>query len=467
LLVSLRTGKAFRRLDIGSGVSASVSSSPWIVIVVRHPYLQSDSYWLVLTRLQSTSHPSPSIHILDKDLESVRNPVTHLPVNPLSQLPIASVSGRLLAYATREAASVPGSEGLGSIVAACTARSRAVHAGGPAAQSPPPTTQGALLSSAVEIGGGVARGVWSGLKMGARMAGDRLAQSAPSERGDVISPGGLSVPVGGPESRSVEDVMTDGAMSSRPPGGVWVKIVDLLPRANQGTDLIAHFRLSPSRSLVPPLSSQGVRSHAAQREYPIALLSFSPEGSRLFAAAADGRDFHVLDVRPRGREFSRHSRGSPKGEVWDAYILRRGNTAADVQSVSWSQDERWIAVGTGKGTVRELYHPVLFGSLTHTQTSSPSRLLAESRLPRAMLASRLAIRRSCSRFLSMLRHSPASAHPASDPPRTLRARRTRPRRVRLQLPCLSLLASRPWPRVPCARMLPSTDLVLSRWSWRG
>jgi hypothetical protein len=167
----------------------------------------------------------------------------------------------------------------------------------------------------------------------------------------------LSV-AGGAESRSVEDNLTvDGGISS-PPDGVWVKIVDLFPRGNKNAepDLVAQFRLPPSRTLVSPLQSQGVRSHAVQREYPIAQLSFSPEGSRLFASAADGRDFHILDVRPRGGGFI-HRRGGSKGEVWDVYVLRRGNTAADVRSVSWAPDERWIAVSTGKGTVRELDQP--------------------------------------------------------------------------------------------------------------
>lgn len=317
----------------------------------------ASSLWYVLehcsAHLKSTSHPTPSIYILNKDLHSVQPPVTKLPANPRTLLPVSSVSGRLLAYATREPAAIPGGHGLGSIVAASTSRLR-VPSAGITTQSPPPSTQSALLSSAVEIGGGVARGMWAGLKLGARVAGDRLAQSAPSERVDVPPHGSLS-PADGTESRSVEDGLSaEGPLPPPPPGGVWVKIVDVFPRhGHNEPPVIAHFRLPPSRILVSSLpAAQNARAHTAQRQYPISLLSFSPEGSRLFAAAADGRDFHILDIRPRGAGFPR-PRNASKGEVWDAYVLRRGNTVADVSSVSWSSDQRWISVCTSKGTVRE------------------------------------------------------------------------------------------------------------------
>lgn len=215
-----------------------------------------------------------------------------------------------------------------------------------AAQQPgPQSTQAALLNSAVEIGGGVARGLWSGIKMGARAASAshaRMASSAPAERGlgddDNVS-------VSTSESRSVEDSLPEGAIALLK--GIWVKIVDV----KSELDLIAHFRLPPVRSLISTASGQLQRSPTVTRgNQPVTFLEFSPNGTRLFAASVGGRAFHVLDIRPR--KTKRHKR-APRGEVWESYILRRGNTFASVCSVTWSPDDRWIAVGTAKGTLRE------------------------------------------------------------------------------------------------------------------
>lgn len=267
-----------------------------------------------------------------------------LPVGADGLLPVASVSGRLAAYATTEPAAVPGSDGLGSVVCAGSTRARSSS---DASQPPPPqSTQAALLNSAVEIGGGVARGLWSGIKMGARAASAshaRMAVSAPAERGlgedDNIS-------VSTSESRSVDDGLGEGAALPRLKG-VWVKIIDLKPEP----ELIAHFRLPPVRSLIPTASGQLQRSPTVTRKnQPVTFLEFCSDGTRLFAASAGGRAFHIFDIRPRSTK--RHKR-APKGEVWETYILRRGNTAASICSVAWSPDDRWVAVGTAKGTLRE------------------------------------------------------------------------------------------------------------------
>ncbi|TXT05902.1 hypothetical protein VHUM_03663 [Vanrija humicola] len=293
------------------------------------------------------SHPTPSIHLFDRNLSSIHD-IDNLPANPHTLLPVASLSGRLVAYATTQPAETPRADGLGSIVMASSTRLRA--SSGSARPTPPPTAQGALLSSAVEIGGGVARGVWAGLKMGAKAAsqasGGRLATSAPAERGPLEADNVYAA-----ESRSVEDGSSqDSGSTVRPPAGVWVKIIDVRPSGGTAPELIAHFRLPPPRSLVasPRPSGANGRHVPSAKEYPISFLSFSPRSSRLFAATSDGRSFHLLDVRPRGGSVAKRS---CKGEVWVSYILRRGNTSGVVRSVSWSSDERWIAVGTGKGTI--------------------------------------------------------------------------------------------------------------------
>ena len=89
------------------------------------------------------------------------------------------------------------------------------------------------------------------------------------------------------------------------------------------------------------------------RPQPVSYLSFSPSGNQLFAAASDGRVFHIVDVHPAGA-LKLGVRGACKGEVWQLYELRRGSTAASVCEVTWDRECRWIGVGTGLGTIREL-----------------------------------------------------------------------------------------------------------------
>ncbi|EJT48259.1 hypothetical protein A1Q1_02727 [Trichosporon asahii var. asahii CBS 2479] len=325
VLLDLTNGKAFRRLDLGTGAAARVTSSARVIMLL-------------------TSHPTPSVYLLDSGLK-VLHVVHDLPVGADGMLPVASVSGRLAAYATTEPAAVPGSDGLGSVVCAGSTRARSSS---DASQPPAPqSTQAALLNSAVEIGGGVARGLWSGIKMGARAASAshaRMAVSAPAERGlgddDNVS-------VATSESRSMDDGLGEGGGAMPRLKGIWVKIIDLKPEP----ELIAHFRLPPVRSLISTASGQLQRAPTVTRKnQPVTFLEFSSDGTRLFAASVGGRAFHVFDVRPRSANAKRNKR-APKGEVWEAYILRRGNTSASVCSATWSPDDRWLAVGTAKGTL--------------------------------------------------------------------------------------------------------------------
>jgi WD40 repeat protein len=279
--------------------------------------------------------------------------------------------------------------------------------------------QGALLSSAVEIGGGVARGVWAGIKMGAKVAGragagasagyGRLAKSAPAG-GSVLDDDQVEVP-GGPqdlpevESKSLGESSTlEEDVRARDPsslsaslsttgesGGEWIKIIDLFPRrrapsTSRGTggrrasltattsltgtpplpEIVAHFRLPSAKPPSSPAVSAPTRSRITPNSTisPVSCLSFSPDGTRLLASPSDGRSLHILEVHPAGlhplnarissgNARTRNSTGLMGGEVWHQYELRRGNTSADVSDIQWSNDGRWVGVGTSRGTVRE------------------------------------------------------------------------------------------------------------------
>jgi len=358
---------------------------------------------VILIYTQSVSYPQPEIHLLDaSSLIPSCAPICDLPVHSNTGLPTFSLSGRLLAFVTSEPPRTAGPDGLGSLVTArSTSRvrssgslpspNRLTDRQSPSAET---TTQGALLNSAAEISGGVARGVWAGIKLGARAAGrarnGRLARSAPVDGSVSLDDDDDRRGGGDSESRSLdESSVIDEPMStgSSLGGGEWIKVVDLKPRSarkappkkdspslattsgapsisasqyppeassSEGPEVTAHFRLPLNQFLAPsfPAEPSQIKRHSsALRPQPISNLSFSPSGTQLFAAAADGRIFHVFDIHPAGA-LSHEIKGECKGEVWHLYELRRGSTAASVCEVTWDKDGRWLGVGTGLGTIR-------------------------------------------------------------------------------------------------------------------
>nr|XP_019007868.1 uncharacterized protein I206_07502 [Kwoniella pini CBS 10737]OCF46649.1 hypothetical protein I206_07502 [Kwoniella pini CBS 10737] len=380
--IDLRTGSVIRSVELGAGNLAAVSSSSNILVV-------------------TVSQPVPAIHILNSvtfdPLPS--SPITQVALNPQTRLPIIAQAGRLLAFVTAEPPRAPGPDALGTIITSSSLRPSTSRPSSTERRRPLSSgnndTQAAILSSAVEIGGGVARGVWAGIKMGARAANrarnTRLAKSAPSDSSGILvdedteDAENESRSLG--ESSILEDtpMLTSSSSATAESGGEWIKIVDLFPkfagrsrlrkakrtysttyrdanaarsqsplssldRANIET--VAHFRLPPSTSSLPidPLQPHQPRRLSNNRSQAVTYLSFSPDGSQLFAAPSDGRSFHIFEIRPAGIETVELA-GDVKGHVWHLYELKRGYTAANVKEVNWARDGRWIGVGTGKGTV--------------------------------------------------------------------------------------------------------------------
>lgn len=299
-------------------------------------------------------------------------PIEHLPIDSRSSLPVFALSGRLLAYTTLDTPRRPGPENLGTIVTARTLATRSnsrrksdhPHSKLQAQRSAEPMSngsgQGAILTSAVELGGVAARGVWAGLKLGAQAAGraanQRLASSAPARSGleEVSRDDATAIAIS--ESRSFEESSHMDMDDTQPveqsdTAGQWVKVVDLCAGgAANSTKTIAHFRLPRSKPLVSPSGSDTNQSRT------ISFLAFSPSGTSLFITPRDGRVFHVVDLHPAGpdRVLGQPGvEGEVYGEVWHMYELRRGSTAAAVSEVKWSLDGRWIGVATQRGTVRK------------------------------------------------------------------------------------------------------------------
>ncbi|ORX40963.1 hypothetical protein BD324DRAFT_647866 [Kockovaella imperatae] len=364
VIVSLKTGIALYRVELGIGNAASVTASSRAIVV-------------------ALSHPSPTLHILDpSSLEPLQPPIRDLPSHHRTSLPVFSLIGRLLAYTTHTPPLNPGPDGLGSIITARPPpRPRPSTSDGSLdlkASSQAQSSQSALLASAVEIGGGVAKGVWAGIKYGARAAqqarAGKLGSSAPAEASDLLDRQGDEEASAVRSDLGSADGSEDVLVSSQSKPGVWVKIVDLCPRTastdsskpllnplsrksppsldlsatvelSRGPETLAYFKLPPSKSLAT--SPARIRSSTSQ---PISFLTFSPSGSHVLVSPQDGRSAHLFEFHPLGPTKHR-IRSETKGCVWHTHELRRGNTSADICYARWDRTERWIGLGTSRGTI--------------------------------------------------------------------------------------------------------------------
>jgi hypothetical protein len=353
----MRTGLVIAARELGTGTSAAVRVSSKAIVIVR--ILE---FWYRRLMGQGLTHSTSTLHILHPTtLEPLRKPINNVSTDAHSGLPAFDLSSRLLAYATSDPPQHPGPDSLGSII---TAKSTPRPLSRPAVSPGLSISQNDMITSAIDVGGGVARGVWAGLKMSARAANSarlgRLARSAPAEATLGLNPEDDMDSTG---SVMLNDGSGQEGMGSASGGrGIWIKIIDLCPRtpsrSSQGMnssnrdnttnpDVIAHFRLPTTRT-----HHAGEKSRSRDHTSPVSHLCFSPSGTKLFAADDEGRSFRILEVRPAGARRG-EMRGEVKGEVWDLYELRRGNSLAQVDNVKWAEDERWVGVGTGKGTIRK------------------------------------------------------------------------------------------------------------------
>nr|XP_018908004.1 PREDICTED: uncharacterized protein LOC109037683 isoform X2 [Bemisia tabaci]XP_018908005.1 PREDICTED: uncharacterized protein LOC109037683 isoform X2 [Bemisia tabaci] len=84
-------------------------------------------------------------------------------------------------------------------------------------------------------------------------------------------------------------------------------------------------------------------AHFIAHSEPIVAMNFDPSGMLLVTADKRGHRFHVFRINP-------HVAGSASASVHHLYILHRGDTTARVQDISFSNDSRWVAVSSLRGT---------------------------------------------------------------------------------------------------------------------
>uniref|UniRef100_A0A8C5AV30 BCAS3 microtubule associated cell migration factor n=1 Tax=Gadus morhua TaxID=8049 RepID=A0A8C5AV30_GADMO len=88
---------------------------------------------------------------------------------------------------------------------------------------------------------------------------------------------------------------------------------------------------------------EGAVAHFPAHDKPISCMQFNPTGMLLVTADTLGHDFHVFQILT-------HPLASSQSAVHHLYTLHRGETEAKVQDMCFSQDSRWVAVSTLRGT---------------------------------------------------------------------------------------------------------------------
>ncbi|XP_014680165.1 PREDICTED: breast carcinoma-amplified sequence 3 homolog [Priapulus caudatus] len=89
---------------------------------------------------------------------------------------------------------------------------------------------------------------------------------------------------------------------------------------------------------------EGLVAHfPAHASEPVAAMTFDPSGTLLLTACRLGHNFHVFRVMA-------HPVCSSQGALHHLYTLHRGDTTATVQDMCFTQDSRWVAVSTLRGT---------------------------------------------------------------------------------------------------------------------
>ncbi|CAG8438391.1 10972_t:CDS:10 [Scutellospora calospora] len=79
----------------------------------------------------------------------------------------------------------------------------------------------------------------------------------------------------------------------------------------------------------------------------VGYLSFSPSGTFLLSTSVQGHQFHVFEI------IGKRRRGRNSKSLKHVYQLSRGYTNASIGygGVGWSDDSRWCAVASGRGTI--------------------------------------------------------------------------------------------------------------------
>lgn len=109
-------------------------------------------------------------------------------------------------------------------------------------------------------------------------------------------------------------------------------------------------------------SQTWIVAHFLAHQEPIYALEFNPNGRLLVSADSLGQYFNVFLVSPSPVK-------STRAHVKHVYSLYRGDTSAKVRHIAFSNDSRWLAVGTKRGTTH-LFPINVYGGPVNARTHS-------------------------------------------------------------------------------------------------
>uniref|UniRef100_A0A3Q2Q3X4 BCAS3 microtubule associated cell migration factor n=1 Tax=Fundulus heteroclitus TaxID=8078 RepID=A0A3Q2Q3X4_FUNHE len=145
--------------------------------------------------------------------------------------------------------------------------------------------------------------------------------------GKVVTQLAGTIPAGTPD----EEGMPHSASRRSPHNPGVVTIID--------TDSVGEGQVLVSEDS----DGEGVVAHFPAHDKPISCMQFNPSGMLLVTADTLGHDFHVFQILT-------HPWASSQSAVHHLYTLHRGETEAKVQDMCFSQDSRWVAISTLRGT---------------------------------------------------------------------------------------------------------------------
>jgi WD40 repeat protein len=109
-------------------------------------------------------------------------------------------------------------------------------------------------------------------------------------------------------------------------------------------------------------SQTWIVAHFLAHQEPIYALEFNPNGRLLVSADSLGQYFNVFLVSPSPVK-------STRAHVKHVYSLYRGDTSSKVRHIAFSNDSRWLAVGTKRGTTH-LFPINVYGGPVNARTHS-------------------------------------------------------------------------------------------------
>ncbi|KAF8990198.1 hypothetical protein BDQ17DRAFT_1433964 [Cyathus striatus] len=392
LIYSLRRNASVKTVPLPGRADTFMPDATCIVISTTHPptlYIFTSTTFDIVYSIDSSSllpfthstssNKSPnelSISTLTNTFNNINNPVSVVPgldldgshTSPPAEpapTPIFSLKGRFLAYASA-AASTPASDS-------------SLH--GAANRSPTFTlplgqgitlTQSDIGNAAWKVGGSMLSGMKTlgGMALDAaknKLAGEipQLLLVVPQDPGAYYTPGtkerrysnASAVPHDACLVNSEQDHDQPKTLAphttTRPDDGFHVTVLDLGP-------LLSGAAAAPRK----------ISTFKAALKSRVSFLRFSADGCQLAVIPEHGHDCRVYALRPTpvlraerevegadardiaGDKGSALSAARTKNEAaWRLYTLHRGVSPAAVEAVDWTDDGRWVAIGSNHRTI--------------------------------------------------------------------------------------------------------------------